>query len=161
MKDVIGRLNQEAIRKQMASQEKRRKLNVINKYGGNKQMEMKLLDSYNAMPPPGQLMRTLDYTAQPQDRTQQVTPLINIKQNNNLINHIQTRNNSLDAAMDRSYDKRSGNGSTGGRNSQGSYYSPKSGYPSISPKNSQTRNYMKNKKKGAGLFQTKNMMRMQ
>ena len=53
MKDVIGRLNQEAIRKQMASQEKRRKLNVINKYGGNKQMEMKLLDSYNATPPPG------------------------------------------------------------------------------------------------------------
>ena len=53
MKDVIGRLNQEAIRKQIASQEKRRKLNVINKYGGNKQMEMKLLDSYNATPPPG------------------------------------------------------------------------------------------------------------
>ena len=36
MKDVIGKLNQEAIRKQMASQEKRRKLNAINKYGGNK-----------------------------------------------------------------------------------------------------------------------------
>jgi len=53
MKDVIGKLNQEAIRKQMASQEKRRKLNVINKYGGNKQLEMKLLDSYNATPSPG------------------------------------------------------------------------------------------------------------
>jgi hypothetical protein len=36
MKDVIGRLNQEAIRKQMASQEKRRKMSSINKYGGNK-----------------------------------------------------------------------------------------------------------------------------
>jgi hypothetical protein len=72
MKDVIGKLNQEAIRKQMASQEKRRKLNVINKYGGNKQMEMRLLDSYNASPPPGSRdglqMRTLDYSSQPLDR---------------------------------------------------------------------------------------------
>ena len=47
-----------------------------------------------------------------------------------IVGHLATRNNSLDAAvaMNRSYDKRSGQGSTVGRNSGGSYYSPKSGY---------------------------------
>jgi hypothetical protein len=70
MKDVIGRLNQEAIRKQMASQEKRRKLTVINKYGGNKQMEMKLLETYNASPKPSNILRTLDYASQPQEKLQ-------------------------------------------------------------------------------------------
>jgi len=144
MKDVIGRLNQEAIRKQMASQEKMRKLNVINRYGGNKQMEMKLLDSLNNLnintPQPSGLMRTIDYARQPQDRTQSiqhVTP--QIKDNNLNLEALQSRNNSLDAAKERfrerGYDQRSGQGSTVGRTSQGSYYSPKSGYPSVSPKN--------------------------
>ena len=65
MKDVIGRLNQEAIRKQRDSQEKRRKLSNIHKYGGNKLGEMKLLDDLYATPQPKKPMHTLDYSSQP------------------------------------------------------------------------------------------------